>query len=224
MTTPPAYPRIPHLVPGRGTSDDRALADVESELLLSKPVMVEEKLDGANVAVWLEDGRVECALRSGPGGQDRAGQLGPLRAWLGQRTDEFRDLLAGRALYAEWLYLAHAIRYDRLPAYLVGFDLWSPDTGFVTPEERDERAAAAGLAVPPELYRGVLDGLDAAESLLGDSRVGAELMEGIVIRTLDGSAPRVAKLLRAGFAPASDTTWEKGRPRNLLSDQELSWH
>ena len=58
MNAPPAYPRIPHLVRGRGTSDDRVLAASEAELLLTKPVIVEEKLDGANVAVWLENDRM----------------------------------------------------------------------------------------------------------------------------------------------------------------------
>ena len=55
--------------------------------MLARPVLVEEKLDGANVVVWLEDERIECALRSGVGAQDRGKQLGPLRAWLAERTD-----------------------------------------------------------------------------------------------------------------------------------------
>src|SRR5207244_11665666 len=139
MNAPPPYPRMPHLVPGRGTRDDRVLGDADCKLILSRPVLVEEKLDGANVAVWLEGGRVECALRSGLGGQDRARQLGPLRAWLAPRNDELVELLVENAMYAEWLYLTHTIRYDRLPAYFVGLDLWSPTGGFLHPGDPDER-------------------------------------------------------------------------------------
>jgi hypothetical protein len=81
MTAPPPYPRVAHLVPGRGSSDDINLNAGEVAALLASEVVVEEKLDGANVVLWLEDeGRIQCALRSGPGSMDRAGQLGPLRA------------------------------------------------------------------------------------------------------------------------------------------------
>jgi hypothetical protein len=68
---------------------------------------VEEKLDGANVVLWLEDnGRIECALRSGPGSMDRAGQLGPLRAWEAAHDEPLRYALSAgyRALHAEWLF------------------------------------------------------------------------------------------------------------------------
>jgi len=67
------------LVSGRGTADDLVLAAPAVASLLGSPVLVEEKVDGANVVLWMEDGRVEAALRSGPGAMDRAGQLGPLR-------------------------------------------------------------------------------------------------------------------------------------------------
>jgi hypothetical protein len=222
VTAPPPFPRIPHLVAGRGTSDDRVLSSAELESLLDTPVLVEEKLDGANVAIWLDGDRVECSLRSGPGGRDRAGQLGPLRAWLAERSDELRVLLRESALYGEWLLLTHAMRYDRLLAYLVGLDLWS-ERGFVPPLERNERLAQAGLHPPPELYRGSPGRFDDLERLLGGSRLGPEPMEGLVVRTLDGSQPRVAKLLRPGFAPVSDEAWSTRRPRNLLADRELSW-
>jgi hypothetical protein len=224
MTVPPPYPRIPHLVAGRGTSDDRVVPTKDVSAFLSRPALVEEKLDGANVVVWLDDGRVECALRSGVGAQDRGRQLGPLRAWLAERADRFRELLDGRALYAEWLLVAHGVRYDALPAYLVGLDLWSAKSGFAAPDARNDLLNLAGLVAAPELCRGTIDGIDSLEGLLGPSRVGSEPMEGVVVRPLDGREPRIAKLLNAGFSPATDTAWRRGRPRNLLRERELSWH
>ena len=224
MSAPPAYPRIAHLIPGRGTRDDRVLEPTEADALLMRPVLVEEKLDGANVVVWLDDRRVECALRSGVGAQDRGRQLGPLKAWLGERADRLRDLLDGRALYAEWLLVAHGIRYDALPAYLVGLDLWSPRSGFAAPDARNELLNRASLVAPPELHRGTIGGINPLEGLLGASRAGSEPMEGVVVRPLDGREPRIAKFLRAGFSPATDAAWRRGRPRNLLRERELSWH
>jgi atypical dual specificity phosphatase len=187
-------------------------------------VLVEEKLDGASVVLWRKDVRVECALRSGVGTQDRGKQLGPLRAWIGERSDRLRELLDGRALYGEWLLLSHAVAYDALPDYLVALDLWNPDSAFAVPDVRNELCARAGLTTPPQLFRGALKDVDQLEAMLGRSRAGSAPMEGAVVRTLDGAEPRIAKLLRADFSPASDPEWRRGRPRNQLRKRELSWH
>jgi hypothetical protein len=221
MKEPPTYPRIAHVAWGRGTSDDEVLGHSEANALFSGPVLVEEKLDGANVAVWLDDGGViQCALRSGLGGQDRSGQLGPLRAWLYQRADALRQLLQTRALYAEWLLTTHSVAYDSLPAYLIGLDLWNGE--FAAPGLRDQLLKEAGLSSPPEIRRGLLDP-SALETLLSSSRIGSDSMEGLIVRTLDGRPPRIAKLLRPGFERLSDEEWRRGRPHNLLRDRELSW-
>jgi hypothetical protein len=212
-------------VAGRGTKDDRVLSTTDLDALLHKAIVAEEKLDGANVALWLDGHRIECALRSGAGSADRAGQLGTLRAWVAERTDDLRGLLVGGlALYAEWLYLTHAIRYTSLPAYLVALDIRRPDGSFLTPGDRAAAAMSAGLAVPPELWRGVPGGLEVVERLLGPSRWSAETAEGVVVRTLDGSGSRVAKLLRPGFRTLGDEDWKAGRPRNELAHREASWH
>ncbi|MBW3642893.1 MAG: RNA ligase family protein [Actinobacteria bacterium] len=195
----------------------------EVDALLSAPVSVEEKLDGANVVVWMEADRVECALRSGPGAMDRAGQLGPLRAWLAQHDDAVRRLLVdATAIYGEWLLVTHSVAYDRLPAYLIVLDLWRPESGFFAIDERNFRCGTAGLATPPEVWRGVPRRLDVIERLLGLSAWGPEPMEGVVVRSLEAPA-RMAKVVRAQFDRLDDEGWRRGRPRNRLVDQEASW-
>jgi hypothetical protein len=223
-SAPPPYPRMAHLVGGRGTDDDLVLGPAETIALLAEPVVVEEKLDGANVAVWMDDGRVVCALRSGVGAMDRAGQLGPLRAWLAEHDEAVRAVaVAGVAVYAEWLLLTHSVAYDRLPAYLVVLDLWREGAGFAGVDDRDGACRAAGLATPPELWRGAPRRGEVVEKLLGPSSVGHEPMEGVVVRSL-GDPHRRAKVLRAGFHRLDDEGWGRGRrPRNRLADQEASW-
>lgn len=100
-------------------------------------------------------------------------------------------------------------------------DLWAPELGFVAPEARDKLLMGAGLAVPPTLHRGRIEGVDQVEALLGYSRGGSEPMEGAVVRALDGSEPRIAKVLRAGLSRPSDAEWRRGRPRNALREREL---
>ena len=223
---PPPYPRVPHLVEGCGTSDDVTLDPASVRALLSRPVLVEEKLDGANVVLWLVEGVVKCALRSGAAGMDRARQLGPLRAWIGEHHDRLVEVLAGvRAVYTEWLLLTHTVHYDRLSDYVVVLDVLRADGAFAGVDERDAVATALGLPVAPVLHRGVVaGGLDGLNRLAGVSTFADLAMEGLVVRTLDGSAPRVAKLVRRGFVAIDSDEWRAGRPRNELAESGRSWH
>ena len=227
MNAPPIYPRVAHLFPGRGSSDDVTLDSGELAALLASEVVVEEKLDGANVVLWLgDDGRVECALRSGPGSMDRAGQLGPLRAWAAAHDVVVRSVLSTcyAALYAEWLFLAHSVAYDRLPSFITVIDLWRGDNGFAPVDERDALCAEAGLVTPPELWRGVPHDLVVVERQFGRSTWGPGPAEGLIVRPVDASAdvPRVAKLLAPGFDRLGDDEWRRGRPRNQLAEA-ASW-
>lgn len=221
MTSPPQYPRIPHLVAGRGSRDDLVLSDRDVASLLSGPVVVEEKLDGANVMVWVnDDGSLAVSLRSGPGGMDRAGQLGPLRAWAAAHDSLLREALRGwSVLYAEWLYLRHTVDYDRLPSYLVALDLWQREAGFATPQQR----AGTGLVLPPVLTEGRLRSISDVEALLGRSAWADAPMEGVIVRRVSGEAPRLGKLVRAGWQALDDASWRSGRPTNRLAEGVLAW-
>ena len=91
---PPPYPRIPHLIGGRGSRDDLVLTDREVDSLLHDQVVVEEKLDGANVTVFSDGtGLPQIALRGGTDSADRAGQRGPLRAWAAANLSVLEDVL-----------------------------------------------------------------------------------------------------------------------------------
>src|SRR5690606_2949046 len=129
--------------------------------LLSEPVVVEEKLDGMNVCVWLgEAGWPVVAGRSGKTERDRGGQHGRVRAWLGERVEAIQRVLeSGGALYGEWLGRVHSVMYNALPDWLVVLDLWSPERGFEVVAERDRRCREAVLATPPVLFMGRLGSL-----------------------------------------------------------------
>lgn len=202
MDAPPPYPRIAHLVAGRGTADDVDVDPAAIDALLAGEVVVEEKLDGANVVVWPDGPRLDCALRSGPGSADRARQLGPLRKWVAEHAVALRTLLGDdTALSAEWLLLTHSIAYDRLPAYLVALDLWSPARGFVSVDERNARSAAVGLPTPPELWRGRASSAADLEARLGPSAYGTDMAEGLVVRAVDGRPPPAGQVAPGRLRP-----------------------
>lgn len=200
---PPAYPRIPYLWPtDSATSGDRVVPFADRAAWLRRPVVVEEKLDGANVCIWWEGNGLQVAGRGGPGAMDRGGQLGPLRARVAEEYEVLRPMLEkGLVVYAEWLWLTHTVEYDRLPDHLVVLDVLLTGAGFAPVHERDELCRLAGLVVPPRLFSGVLRTEYAVAGLLGPSTVGATLMEGIVLRRDDGA---VCKVVRPGFVRADD--------------------
>lgn len=177
------------------------------------PVVVEEKLDGANVCLWLDGGTVRVASRGGSDAMDRAGQLGRLRAWVGERHDRLAELLGeGLVAYGEWLWLEHSVHYDRLPDWLVLLDVWSEATGMRSVHTRNHLAARHGLVVPPALFEGVLGGRKALLGLMGTSRFGSKPMEGVVLRREDGTR---CKVIRPGFSRRTDDSWGAGRT-NIL--------
>lgn len=221
MSWPPPYPRVAHLPPGPGSvRDDLVLSKENARALLSQPVVIEEKLDGANVMLWLEADRVRAATRGGPGAQDRSSQLGPLRAWAARKDAQLRPLLSGgRVLYGEWLWLTHSHPYDALPDHLVGLDLYSREQGFAPLAERDRALISAAVALPPRLFTGVLHGRPHLDELLGLSRYGTYPAEGLVIRLTTGQEgmPRLAKVVSPSFERRGDESWQAQRQRNTVS-------
>lgn len=213
--TPPPYPRTSYLwPPDASVAGDRVVSAAQRSAWLQRRVVVEEKLDGANVVIWWENARPQVASRGGPGAMDRASQLGPLRARVNRQYDQVRSLLDGDwVLYAEWLWLTHTVHYERLPDYLVALDLWHPDSGFTDLSNRDDRVRGGGLVGPPRLFAGILGTADALVDLMGTSRLGSEPMEGVVLRRDDGAS---CKVLRPGFARAADD--HIGRRVNRLVD------
>lgn len=186
---------------------------------LRDEVVVEEKLDGANVMIWQSSsGMLRSAGRAGPDSMDRGGQFGRLRAWVADRDTQVRHVLAaGHVLYGEWLWVTHSVGYDSLPDYLIVLDLWTPTGGFASADERDERIAAAGLFGPPRLRRGVVGETATLEHLTRKSRYGSNAAEGAVLRRdhLDGRFDR-CKWIRPEFSRRSDHEWRQRIARNEL--------
>jgi hypothetical protein len=217
LIDPPAYPRIPYLfLSPEHAADGNFVPSSERERWFKAPVVVEEKMDGANVSLWMEDGAPRVAGRGGSGAMDRAGQLGRLRAWVGGHAQALNSLLGREwVLYGEWLWLTHSIRYDRLPDWLVALDLWSASTGFLSTSSRNERLQAAGLTAPPQLFCGILGSPEKLQSMLGPSAFGDEQAEGVVVRR-DDTGQR-CKVVAAGFQQVDDASWARGRGYNALS-------
>jgi len=212
MSAPPPYPRTPYL----WRPDQRSVALVapgEVDSWYTEQVLVEEKLDGANVSLWLEGGSIRAAPRGGRDAMDRARQMGRLRAWTAEHDIQLRPLLANcTAIYGEWLWRRHTVAYDHLPDWLVVLDLWSTGRGFVPAAEKTCRVEEQRLCLPPVLFEGVLGSRESLEGLMVRSRFGSETMEGAVLRR-DGLR---CKVVHHGFSRKTDADWAKDRTHNSV--------
>ncbi|MEJ7797788.1 MAG: RNA ligase family protein, partial [Solirubrobacteraceae bacterium] len=159
MTAPAKYPRVPHVAPSPAvTADDTVLSPDQRAALLHAEVVVEEKLDGMNVMLWIDGGAPQVGTRGGADTSDRSGERGRVRSWASIHTDELvAGLGNGYALCGEWLRRRHAVPYERLAAELVGFDLVDRSAGgFLTVDDRDGLLERMGVAKPPLRFRGTL--------------------------------------------------------------------
>ncbi len=189
------------------------LAPDEVEELLSGEVVVEEKVDGANLGFSVDEGGALLAQNRGKLLELDAlqGQWRPLRRWLVERRHALVDALApGLTLFGEWCFAVHSVRYTRLPDWFVAFDVLDRASGrFWSADRRSELAAGLDVRVVPELGRGRFD-VAALTRLLGRSRLTEGPAEGLYVRREeDGHLVARAKLVRAEFVQQIDEHWSK---------------
>ena len=218
------FPHTPHLAwLGAGQPrDDKVLAREVSADLLGAELVVEEKIDGANLGFSVsEDGDLFAQNRGGYLSPDLChAQFRSLWSWIASREQGLVDALwPDLILFGEWCVAVHRVRYDRLPDWFLGFDVYHRDVGrFWDTARRDALLARLGLASVPRLAVGRF-ALDELTSLLDDSWVGSLPMEGLVVRhEMKGWGVARAKLVRPSFTQSIEEHWSRGPlRRNALA-------
>lgn len=194
--------------------DDKVLLPNDVTVLLAGDVVVEEKLDGANVGLSLApDGCLRAQNRGQYLAEPHAGQFARLRAWLAQHGEALRSVLTPNLiLFGEWCAARHSLDYAALPDWFLLFDVYDRAAGrFWSTPRRNALASSTGLVTVPQVLQGKTT-VAMLKRLVGDTasryRVGA--LEGVVIRreSADWCEAR-AKLVRPDFTQAIDTHWRK---------------
>ncbi len=209
------FPHTPHLLwLGLGSPrDDKILKAAEAADFLSAEVIVEEKVDGANLGLSLgPDGRVRAQSRGNylASGRSHA-QWNPLWPWLAERRDILENGLSnGLVIFGEWCYARHTVPYDALPDWFLGFDIFEvASRRFWSVERRNEWLRQKGLVSVPEVKRGHLSS-KRLPSLLGNSAVGSTPMEGIYLRRdQDGWLQARAKVVSTAFQQQIEEHWTR---------------
>jgi ATP-dependent RNA circularization protein (DNA/RNA ligase family) len=212
------FPHTPHLAwLASGTPrDDKVLSPVELATLLSGEVVVEEKLDGANLGVSVDEGdKIRVQNRGQYLNLPYGGQFSRLTAWLNQHQDMLVQAL-GKTLiiFGEWCAARHSVSYDHLPDWFVAFDIYDRATAdFWSTGRRDDWAARVGLCVVPSLACGRMSLADLKDlSFTDTSRFGAGPLEGVIVRRESAKfLEQRAKLVRPDFTQAITDHWRSRR-------------
>lgn len=218
------FPRTPHLAwVGRTLPrNDKILTDREAEELLAGEVVVEEKVDGANVGFSIDE---SGSLRAQNRGQyldpeSSHPQFSPLFRWLASRELQIAEaLFPDLLLFGEWCYAVHSVTYSSLPDWFLAFDVYDRRVGqFWSTWRRDRLAAKLGISTVPILGIGCFD-VQALGSMLDSSRLTVGPPEGLYVRRQNSlHLTARAKLVRAEFVQSIGTHWSRsGLRRNKLA-------
>lgn len=208
------FPHTPHLAwLGDGEPrDDKVLSPSEARELLTGEVVVEEKLDGANLGFSLSaDGKLQAQNRSHYLEEPYPGQFGRLRSWLPAHEEHLigelgSDLIA----FGEWCAARHSLTYQHLPDWWLLFDVYDRrEQRFWSTARRNQWASKVCVATVPTLSRGKLSPQSLAQMLeAGGSAFSAGPLEGVVVRAEDDAWLKArAKLVRADFTQSIESHW-----------------
>jgi ATP-dependent RNA circularization protein (DNA/RNA ligase family) len=209
------FPQTPHLTwLGEGSPrGDKVLSPAEARAVLDGAVVVEEKVDGANLGFSVDE---HGSLRAQNRGSfldlgNLQGQWKPLRRWLAEHGETLTDaLFPDLMLFGEWCYARHSVPYTALPDWFLAFDVHDRAEGvFWSTSRRNQLMNALGLARVPELGRG-LQVLASLRVLLGCSALAEGPPEGLYVRREDESRLHSrAKLVRPEFVQAIEEHWSR---------------
>ncbi len=210
------FPSTPHLAwLGKGSPrDDKLLSSVAADELLSGPVRVEEKLDGANLGLSFgPDGTLRAQNRGQFLSKPYGGQFSRLVSWMGMHKWHWSEHVAANLiLFGEWCAARHSLDYTKLPDWFVLFDVYDREQRrFWSGKRRNALAESLNLAVVPTLFQGHTN-IQQLTTLVGtaSSHYRAGPLEGVVIRkeSSDWCESR-AKLVKAEFTQAIMEHWRR---------------
>lgn len=212
------FPHTPHLkwLAAGAPRDDKVLSMDEAETLLDDNILIEEKIDGANIGLSLaSDGSLRVQNRGQYLFEPFTGQFTRLSAWLIEHGGLLQKMGKNLILFGEWCAARHSLDYTSLPDWFLLFDVYDKDEGrFWSCLRRNQLAIEMKVSAVPLMASGHF-GLPDLELLLKETcshcRQGAP--EGLIIRRDSERWNEArAKLVSADFTQNIGGHW---RNRNI---------
>ncbi|WP_246226547.1 RNA ligase family protein [Pseudomonas atagonensis] len=182
--------------------------------MIENSVIVEEKVDGANLGISLKpDGKLQVQNRGQYLSPPFSGQFSRLKAWLAQHDEKLRTaLIPGQIIFGEWCAAKHSLNYTKLPDWLLVFDVFDHEQNkFWSCSKRDKLALALGLQTVPRIFTGKVS-IDQLIDLVKNqgSHYRSGQLEGIIIRRdSEEWCESRAKLVRSDFTQSIEDHWRK---------------
>lgn len=200
-----AYGSIPHLPGSKKGPADRGLTEKNAAMLLKKTrdhhdfVIVQEKLDGSNVAVAKLNGKITPLIRAGYKAiSSKWEQHKHFANWVFNNQDRFDALLKEQErICGEWLLEAHGTLYCLPHEPFVAFDLITGNVRTTT-FELNQRCMRYDITTPRIIHSGSAISIEEILKKLEPSGHGAlEQVEGAVWRLeRKGMVELLAKFVR----------------------------
>lgn len=218
------FPSTSHLaaLPGVNIRSDKVLSESERHEFLQHELVVEEKVDGANLGISFDrEGNIQVQNRGAYLHLPGLGQWKKLEQWLTPRTDQLFDHLSDRLiLFGEWCYAQHSVFYDRLPDWFLGFDLYDKQVGrFLASVHRDKLLREMGIIQVPLIAHGHFT-YPELKKQLSVSKLTDQPAEGLYLRADQGNwLAQRAKLVRSAFIQSVEQHWSQSsiKPNRLES-------
>lgn len=210
------FPSTPHLawLGKKPVRDDKVMSPAEVIRFLSDSIVVEEKLDGANLGISIgPDDKLRFQNRGNWLNGKLVGQWNPLRGWIARCEPAIREVLpANHILFGEWCYARHSIGYRRLPDLFSLFDVYDVSSDrFWSAARRDDLAKKAGLVSVPQVAVGKFRQEELVGLLDDLSAYGDAQREGIYLRKeVGGWLAERAKLVAPVFTQTILEHWSRG--------------
>lgn len=215
------FPRTRHLANlGSMSRDDLIYTAKELADFLSLDLVVEEKVDGANLGIFYDHDtkKIKAQNRSHFVDSSYHSQFKLLDKWISSHTTELMEIFdkGSYIIFGEWVYLKHSINYTKLPDYFIAYDIYDRSNDvFLSRPECENMLKHTTLHMTPIIYSGKanidkLKGLVNSESSYYDGPV-----EGVYVRAFENDIVKYrGKIVRSNFicgdVDGNVNHWTKG--------------
>ena len=225
------FPRTPHLfaMAENIIRDDKVLSEPEAKLFLSNQIILEEKVDGANVGISLDqNGDMQIQNRGNYISPASHPQFNLIWEWSYARINLFKKYISNNYIFfGEWCFAKHSIHYNHLPDWLLGFDIFDKrEQVFLSTKRRNELFKMLNIEPVPFIEKGIFS-IKEIEKIL-DQRKSVLYpgpIEGIYLRYEDSrKLIKRAKIVRNAFIQEIVVHWSKGKMiKNKLQTHENNY-
>lgn len=222
------FPATPHLAALAGVDirGDKVMSASKRDEFLRQRLVVEEKVDGANLGISFDlEGNIRAQNRGAYLHLPGSGQWRKLGDWLAPQADSLFENLSDRfILFGEWCYAQHSVFYNRLPDWFLGFDIYDKQLGqFLASDRRNVFLRKMCITQVPMLGHGYFT-YSEIQKLLSTSKLGDQPAEGLYLRCdRDGWLAQRAKLVRPAFIQSVEQHWSRSaiKPNRLCLEVQL---